>query len=73
VRICHYGKAKINERSRIERATPDKGVVLEPNARIGHNLAQNRQRYFFTEKGVVVVIPPQQKIKPPSGEHLPYN
>jgi glucose-1-phosphate adenylyltransferase len=47
----------IGRHSRIKRAVIDKGCQIPKNTVIGEDLAQDKQRYFVTEKGIVLVTP----------------
>jgi len=47
----------IGRYSRIKRAVIDKGCQIPENTVIGEDLEQDKQRYFVTEKGIVLVTP----------------
>jgi len=47
----------IGEHCRISKAVIDKGAVLPAGTVIGQDLAQDSERYYVTEQGVVLVTP----------------
>jgi glucose-1-phosphate adenylyltransferase len=48
---------EIGRHSRIKRAVIDKGCKIPNNTIIGEDVAQDRQRFFVTENGIVLVTP----------------
>jgi glucose-1-phosphate adenylyltransferase len=53
---------KIGRHARIRRAIIDKDVEIPQNAEIGYNLARDRERWFVSDNGIVVV-PKRAKIE----------
>ncbi|WP_353571377.1 glucose-1-phosphate adenylyltransferase [Candidatus Albibeggiatoa sp. nov. BB20] len=47
----------IGRHCRIKRAVIDKGCQIPPNTVIGEDAEQDKQRYFVTDKGIVLVTP----------------
>jgi glucose-1-phosphate adenylyltransferase len=47
--------AEIGRGCKIRRAIIDKSNVIPPGTEIGYNLEQDRQRYFVSESGIVVI------------------
>jgi glucose-1-phosphate adenylyltransferase len=47
----------IGRHSRIKRAVIDKGCQIPQNTVIGENIEQDKQRYFVTDNGIVLVTP----------------
>jgi glucose-1-phosphate adenylyltransferase len=45
----------VGRRAHVRRAILDKNVRLEPDARVGFDLEQDRKRYHVTETGIVVI------------------
>lgn len=55
----------VGEGARLRRCIIDKNVELPPGIRIGYDLAQDRERFTVTEKGIVV-IPRNYDFSPPA-------
>ncbi|MBI3989189.1 MAG: glucose-1-phosphate adenylyltransferase [candidate division NC10 bacterium] len=56
-------RVEIGRGCRIQRAIIDKNVYIPPGTEIGYNLEKDRERYFVTETGIVVI--PREEPKPP--------
>lgn len=56
-------RVEIGRGCRIRRAIIDKNVYIPPGTEIGYNLEKDRERYFVTETGIVVI--PREEPKPP--------
>lgn len=56
-------RVEIGRGSRIRRAIIDKNVHIPPGTEIGYNIDQDRERYFVSDGGVVVV--PREEPQPP--------
>ncbi len=56
-------RVEIGRGCRIRRAIVDKNVYIPPGTEIGYNLEKDRERYFVTETGIVVI--PREEPKPP--------
>lgn len=50
-----FDNCDIGRRARVRRAILDKNVVVPEDSAIGYDLEQDRQRYFVSETGIVVV------------------
>jgi len=56
-------RVEVGRGCRIRRAIIDKNVYIPPGTEIGYNLEKDRERYFVTETGIVVI--PREEPKPP--------
>ena len=50
-----FDNCDIGRRAKIRRAILDKNVTVPPDEEIGYNLEKDRERYFVTSSGIVVV------------------
>jgi glucose-1-phosphate adenylyltransferase len=55
-------RVEIGRGCRIRRAIIDKNVYVPPGTEIGHNLEEDRKRYFVTESGIVVIAREEPKV-----------
>jgi len=50
-----FDNCDIGRRAKIRRAILDKNVTVPPDEEIGYNLEKDRELYFVTDSGIVVV------------------
>jgi glucose-1-phosphate adenylyltransferase len=50
-----FDNCDIGRRCKIRRAILDKNLQIPPDTVIGYDLEQDRQRYYVTEGGIVVL------------------
>ncbi len=52
---CIFDNCDIGRRARVRRAILDKNVRIPEDAEIGYDLERDREKYFVTESGIVVI------------------
>jgi len=57
-----YPDADIGEKAHVKRAIIGKGVRVPPGEKIGFNLEEDRKRFFVSESGIVILVPPPKNI-----------
>lgn len=55
-------RVEIGRGCRVRRAIIDKNVYIPPGTEIGYNLEKDRERYFVTESGIVVIPREEPKL-----------
>ena len=61
---------EIGRNSKIKRAIIDKGVKIPPNTEIGYDLDIDKERFFVTDSGIVIIA--RQIMAPPPKTKAPY-
>jgi glucose-1-phosphate adenylyltransferase len=57
-----FDSCEIGRCARIRRAILDEGVTVPEDAMIGYDVEQDRQQYFVSESGIVVVEPTRSSL-----------